>query len=105
MENRSDHYLSTVDSPAKNDFVARYQKLYPGELPNMDSFGGWTAVYMPYCSSDVWYGDSDADPEAGIPWAFKGHRIVNAEIEDLKERGTRRVHSIATAQRVLQKRA
>ena len=58
----SDHYLSTVDSPANNDFVARYQKLYPDELPNMDSYGGYTAVMM--FLNAVKATDGDTSPEA-----------------------------------------
>jgi branched-chain amino acid transport system substrate-binding protein len=42
----SDHYLSTVDNELNNKFVAEYEKMWPGELPNMDSYGGYTAVMM-----------------------------------------------------------
>lgn len=57
----SDHYLSTVDTPANNDFVSRYQKLYPGELPNMDSYGGYTAVMMFLNAVKATGGDTSPD--------------------------------------------
>ena len=41
-----DHYLSTMDNPLNKKFVAEYAKMWPGELPNMDSYGGYTAVMM-----------------------------------------------------------
>jgi len=41
-----DHYLSTMDNELNKKFVAEYEKMWPGELPNMDSYGGYTAVMM-----------------------------------------------------------
>ena len=41
-----DHYLSTMDNELNKKFVAAYEKMWPGELPNMDSYGGYTAVMM-----------------------------------------------------------
>ena len=58
----SDHYLSTVDSPANKKFVEAYQKLYPDELPNMDSYGGYTAVMMFLKAVEATGGDTS--PEA-----------------------------------------
>ena len=57
----SDHYLSTVDNPANNAFVALYQKLYPDELPNMDSYGGYTAVMMFLKAVEATGGDTSPD--------------------------------------------
>ena len=42
----SDHYISTLDNPLNKKFVEDYAKMWPGELPNMDSYGGWTAVNL-----------------------------------------------------------
>ena len=58
----SDHYLSTVDNELNNKFVALYNKLYPGELPNMDSYGGYTAVMMFLKAVEATGGDTS--PEA-----------------------------------------
>jgi len=41
-----DHYLSTMDNELNKKFVAEYEAMWPGELPNMDSYGGYTAVMM-----------------------------------------------------------
>jgi branched-chain amino acid transport system substrate-binding protein len=57
----SDHYLSTIDSPENKAFVERYQKLYPGELPNMDSYGGYTAVMMFLNAVKATNGDTSPD--------------------------------------------
>ena len=57
----SDHYLSTIDSPENKAFVDRYQKLYPGELPNMDSYGGYTAVMMFLNAVKATNGDTSPD--------------------------------------------
>ncbi len=58
----SDHYLSTVDNELNNKFVALYDQLYPGELPNMDSYGGYTAVMMFLKAVEATGGDTS--PEA-----------------------------------------
>jgi branched-chain amino acid transport system substrate-binding protein len=57
----SDHYLSTVDNPSNKKFVDLYQKLYPGELPNMDSYGGYTAVMMFLNAVKATKGDTSPD--------------------------------------------
>jgi branched-chain amino acid transport system substrate-binding protein len=57
----SDHYLSTLDTPANKAFVERYQKLYPDELPNMDSYGGYTAVMMFLQAVKATNGDTSPD--------------------------------------------
>jgi ABC-type branched-subunit amino acid transport system substrate-binding protein len=41
-----DIYASTVDYPMNKDFIAAFQKLYPGENPTPQAFGGWQAVMM-----------------------------------------------------------
>lgn len=55
--------------------------LSPDPAINPD-FYDWTHVYVMYCSSDSWTGDKGPTTEA--PWDFRGHRILNAVVEDLK---------------------
>ena len=57
-----DHYLSTMDNALNKKFVAEYAKMWPGELPNMDSYGGYTAVMM--FLEAVKQTNGDTSPEA-----------------------------------------
>jgi branched-chain amino acid transport system substrate-binding protein len=57
-----DHYLSQLDNPMNQKFVADYTKMWNGELPNMDSYGGWTAVNMFLAAVKKTNGDTS--PEA-----------------------------------------
>ena len=57
-----DHYLSQLDNPMNQKFVADYTKMWNGELPNMDSYGGWTAVNMFLAA--VKQTNGDTSPEA-----------------------------------------
>ncbi len=57
----SDHYLSTVDNELNKKFVAEYAKMWPGELPNMDSYGGYTAVMMFLNAVKATNGDTSPD--------------------------------------------
>ncbi len=57
----SDHYLSTVDNELNNKFVAEYGQMWPGELPNMDSYGGYTAVMMFLNAVKATGGDTSPD--------------------------------------------
>ena len=57
----SDHYLSTVDNELNKKFVAEYDKMWPGELPNMDSYGGYTAVMMFLKAVEATNGDTSPD--------------------------------------------
>jgi len=58
----SDHYLSELDNPLNKKFVEDYTKMWDGELPNMDSFGGWTAVNLFLAAVKATNGDTS--PEA-----------------------------------------
>jgi branched-chain amino acid transport system substrate-binding protein len=57
-----DHYLSTMDNELNKKFVAEYEAMWPGELPNMDSYGGYTAVMM--FLEAVKQTNGDTSPEA-----------------------------------------
>ena len=46
-------------------------------------FHDWNAAFLPYCSSDFWLGDRAASEATG-GFAFRGARIVDAIVEDLK---------------------
>merc|ERR1712142_588695 len=41
-------------------------------------------IYVPYCSSDIWIGTADANPENGN-YFFHGKDIVRAVVDDLKK--------------------
>jgi branched-chain amino acid transport system substrate-binding protein len=41
-----DFYSPEIDNPANDAFVAAYQKLYPGEYPPPQAFGGYQAVEL-----------------------------------------------------------
>jgi len=41
-----DFYSPEIDNPANDEFVAGYQKLYPGEYPPPQAFGGYQAVEL-----------------------------------------------------------
>jgi branched-chain amino acid transport system substrate-binding protein len=58
----SDHYLSELDNSLNKKFVADYTKMWNGELPNMDSYGGWTAVNLFLAAVKKTNGDTS--PEA-----------------------------------------
>jgi O-palmitoleoyl-L-serine hydrolase len=55
--------------------------LSPDPAINPD-FYDWSHIFIMYCSSDSWSGDKAPTTEA--PWDFRGHRILNAIVEDLK---------------------
>lgn len=42
----SDYYAYTIDNQANKEFVAAYEKLYPGEKPTAQSYGAWQGVMM-----------------------------------------------------------
>ncbi len=56
-----DHYLSQLDNDLNAKFVELYQKLYPDELPNQDSYGGYTAVMMFLNAVKATGGDTSPD--------------------------------------------
>jgi branched-chain amino acid transport system substrate-binding protein len=41
-----DYYAYTVDNAANKEFIAAYQKLYPGEYPTPQGYGAWQGVMM-----------------------------------------------------------
>jgi len=41
-----DYYAYTIDNQANKDFIAGYQKLYPGEYPTPQGYGAWQGVMM-----------------------------------------------------------
>jgi branched-chain amino acid transport system substrate-binding protein len=41
-----DYYAYTVDNAANKEFIAGYQKLYPGEYPTPQGYGAWQGVMM-----------------------------------------------------------
>ncbi len=41
-----DYYAYTVDNPQNEEFIAGYQKLYPGEYPTPQGYGAWQGVMM-----------------------------------------------------------
>lgn len=48
-------------------------------------FWDWNFVFLPYCTSDDFSGNSPSNP---TPWSFMGSKIVPAVFNDLKDRGT-----------------
>jgi branched-chain amino acid transport system substrate-binding protein len=42
----SDYYAYTIDNQANKDFIAGYEKLYPGEKPTAQGYGAWQGVMM-----------------------------------------------------------
>ena len=41
-----DYYAYTIDNQANKDFIAGYQKLYPGQYPTPQGYGAWQGVMM-----------------------------------------------------------
>lgn len=41
-----DYYAYTVDNPQNQEFIAGYQKLYPGEFPTPQGYGAWQGVML-----------------------------------------------------------
>jgi len=41
-----DYYAYTIDNQANKDFIAGYEKLYPGEYPTPQGYGAWQGVMM-----------------------------------------------------------
>ena len=41
-----DYYAYTLDNPANKEFVAAYQKLYPGQNPPPQAYGAWQGVML-----------------------------------------------------------
>ncbi len=60
------------------------QGIFSTDASKNPDFHDWNAVFLPYCSSDFWIGDAPASSSNGS-YAFRGARIVDAVIEDLKQ--------------------
>jgi len=41
-----DYYAYTLDNPQNKEFIAAYQKLYPGQYPTPQAYGAWQGVMM-----------------------------------------------------------
>ncbi len=41
-----DYYAYTIDNAANDEFIAAYQKLYPGEYPTPQGYGAWQGVML-----------------------------------------------------------
>jgi branched-chain amino acid transport system substrate-binding protein len=41
-----DYYAYTLDNPLNKEFIAAYEKLYPGEKPTPQGYGAWQGVMM-----------------------------------------------------------
>jgi branched-chain amino acid transport system substrate-binding protein len=41
-----DYYAYTIDNAANQEFIAAYEKLYPGEKPTPQGYGAWQGVMM-----------------------------------------------------------
>jgi branched-chain amino acid transport system substrate-binding protein len=41
-----DYYAYTIDNQPNKDFIAAYEKLYPGEKPTPQGYGAWQGVMM-----------------------------------------------------------
>ena len=41
-----DYYAYTIENPLNDEFVAAYQKLYPGENPTPQAYGSWQGVML-----------------------------------------------------------
>ena len=41
-----DYYAYTIDNQPNKDFIAAYQKLYPGEFPTPQGYGAWQGVML-----------------------------------------------------------
>ncbi|OFW60728.1 MAG: hypothetical protein A2133_03755, partial [Actinobacteria bacterium RBG_16_64_13] len=41
-----DYYAYTIDNAENEEFIAAYQKLYPGEFPTPQGYGAWQGVMM-----------------------------------------------------------
>jgi len=41
-----EYYVNTLDNPLNEKFVEDYRKMWDGEYPNLNSWGGWVAVNL-----------------------------------------------------------
>lgn len=55
-----DFYAWTLDNAANKEFVAAFEKLYPGEKPAPQAYGGWQAVMMFAKALEATGGDATA---------------------------------------------
>ena len=39
-------YTPMLDNPVNDEFIAAYRRLYPGEYPTPEAFGGWQAIML-----------------------------------------------------------
>lgn len=69
--------------PAGRGAAPAGQGIFDVDAEENPDFHGWSAAFLPYCSSDFWLGDRGADDETG-GLAFRGARIVDAVIADLR---------------------
>lgn len=58
--------------------------IFDGDAGKNPLFAAARAVYVPYCTSDSWIGDSP-DATATPPWVFRGRRVLDAVLRDLQE--------------------
>lgn len=78
--NRNRDLMSSINYP---DQIERDGILSPSKKENPD-FSKFNHVFVQYCSSDTWLGDTERNI-AGVNVQFRGHHIVNAVIEDLMD--------------------
>jgi branched-chain amino acid transport system substrate-binding protein len=60
-----DYYAWTIDNQMNKDFIAAYEKLYPGEKPTPQGYGAWQGVMLYLEGLKATGGDTD--PKKVIP--------------------------------------
>ncbi len=60
-----DYYAWTIDNAMNKDFIAAYEKLYPGEKPTPQGYGAWQGVMLYLEGLKATGGDTD--PKKVIP--------------------------------------
>ena len=68
---------------------------------SQNRFGGWTVVYLHFCSSDGFAGTREADPDNGFSFHFRGWDIVGAVLEDLQDPPSDSIPDLSDASEVL----
>ncbi len=70
---------------------------FPSDNPD---FWSYNQVYIKYCSSDLWSGDSTQVIDDNT-WEFKGDKIFTAVIEDLQTKAISAEHHLGEADEVI----
>lgn len=91
-ENEEDCMARAKESPKLVSTERRAEQVNVGGIflrdPELNpDFYNMTQVYVSYCSSDLWAGDTEHEVN-GETWQFRGTHIVKAVIEDLNMEDT-----------------